>query len=218
MSCWVEHRQRLLEVAGHGPGDDGGVALGDQQAEHSPGPHDPGQGRQRGGRVVDDLEHTVAQHHVGAVGTDDVEQAGQVALPPGDRDVVLARPAVESSQGVGAGVDHGDPVAEPADPDREATGAAADVEDVARTALQDGLEPGPHHGAAGAAARSSRGRHGEPSGRRGECRTWGARWRASTELSEALSRRDRPRWSYENVGWVIRGSRGCGARACGRRP
>jgi hypothetical protein len=77
----------------------------------------------------------VAQHHVGAVGTDDVEEAGQVALSSGDRDVVLASTAVESRQGVGAGVDHGDPVTEHADPDREATGAAADVEDVTRTVL-----------------------------------------------------------------------------------
>ena len=74
----------------------------------------------------------MAQHHVGAGGAGDVEQVGQVALlrrrPVGDAG--LAGPAVEGGQGVGAGVDDGDPVAELGQRDREAAGAATDVEDV----------------------------------------------------------------------------------------
>ena len=54
----------------------------------------------------------MAEHHVGAVGADHVEQVGQVALEAGDRRRRLAGAAVEGGQGVGAGVDHGDPVAE----------------------------------------------------------------------------------------------------------
>ncbi len=129
----VEQRQGLLEVAGHRPRHDGGVALGDEQAEHAAGAQHLGDRGQRGGRVVDDLEHAVAQHHVGAVGTGDVEQGGQVALLAGDPvgDAALAGPAVQRRQGVRAGVDHPDPVAELGDPDGEPAGAAADVEDVA---------------------------------------------------------------------------------------
>ena len=154
----VEQLERLLEVAGHGPGDDGGVPLGDQQAEHSPGPEHPGQRRQRGGGVVDDLEHAVAQHQVGAVGADHVEQAGQVALTAGDRDVVLAGPAVESGQGVGAGVDHGDPVAELADRTASPPVPPPMSRTSSRSRPEHRLQPRPHHGGAGAAASLARGR------------------------------------------------------------
>ena len=86
---------------------------------------------QRGGRVVDDLEHAVAEHHVGAAGGRPASsRRAEVALLTGDLDAVLAGPAGQRGQGVGAGVDHGDPVAEPGHPDREAAGAAADVDDV----------------------------------------------------------------------------------------
>ena len=47
------------------------------------------------------------------------------------RHAALAGPPVEGGEGVGAGVDDPDPVTELGDPDREAAGAAADVEDVA---------------------------------------------------------------------------------------
>ena len=77
--------QGLLEVAGHRPGDHGGVPLGDQQAERAAGAQHRADRGQRGGGVVDDLEHAVAEHQVGAVGADHVEQAGQVALLAGDR-------------------------------------------------------------------------------------------------------------------------------------
>ncbi len=143
-------------MTGHGAGDHGGIALGDEETEHSPGPDHAAQRRQRGDGVVDDLEDAVAQHQVGAVGADHVEQAGQVALATGDRDVVLAGTAVEGGQGVGAGVDHGDPVAEPADPDGQTAGPAADVEDVERVAAQHRLQRGPHDGGTGVAASLAR--------------------------------------------------------------
>ena len=99
------------------------MTLGDQQAEHASGPQHPGQRVQRGDGVVDDFEDAVAEHQVDAAGTDHVQQAGQVALPSGDRDVALAGTPVEGRQGIGAGVDHGDPVAEPGDRDGQAAGA-----------------------------------------------------------------------------------------------
>jgi len=195
------------------------VTLGDQQAEHSPGPHHAGQGRQRGGRVVDDLEDAVAQDDVGAVGPDDVEQAGQVALPAGDRDVVLASPAVECGQGVGAGIDHGDPVTERTDPDREATGASTDVEDVARPVLHDGLEPGPDHGAAGTAAAGLFARHVPTlAGHDGGVPGVGRQVERACEVGSARRDQAPSDRGVERVWWFIRGSRGCGARACGQPP
>ena len=72
-------------------------------------------------------------------------------------------PAGQGGQGVGAGVDDGDPVAELGHPDREAAGAAADVEDVElragrRPRPSTGAERRPDHGGAGAAAALA-GRH-----------------------------------------------------------
>ena len=124
------------------------MPLGDQQAEHAAGAEHLGDRGQRGGRVVDDLEHAVAQHHVGTVAAGDVEQGGQVALLAADPvgHAALAGPAVQGGQGVRAGVDDGDPVAELGDPDGEAAGAAADVEDVAAAAeaVQDRAQGLPH--------------------------------------------------------------------------
>ena len=102
-----------------------------EQAEGAAGAEHPADRGQRGGGILDHLEHPVAEHHVGSL-----DQAGEpvdIALDAGDLDPDLAGPAVQRGQGVGAGVDHGDPVAELGDPDREAAGAAADVEHVAGT-------------------------------------------------------------------------------------
>ena len=64
-AAWVvEQVAGRLEVTGHGPGHHGGVPLGDEQAEVSAGAQHRGDGRQRGGGVVDDLEHAVAEHQV----------------------------------------------------------------------------------------------------------------------------------------------------------
>ena len=153
----VEQRQRLGEVAGHGAGDDRGVPLGDQEREPAAGAEHLADRGQCGGGVVDHLEHAVAEHHVGAGGTGQLEQGAEVALLAGDLDAVLAGPAVQRGQGVGAGVDHGDPVAEPGHPDREPAGAAADVEDVEpglvdTRSARTGPSAVPDHGGAGAVA------------------------------------------------------------------
>ena len=149
----VEQRQRLGDVAGHGAGDDRGVPLGDQEREPAAGAEHLADRGQCGGGVVDHLEHAVAEHHVGAGGTGQLEQGAEVTLLAGDLDAVLAGPAGQGGQGVGAGVDHGDPVAEPGHPDREAAGAAADVEDV-EPGLVAARDPSavPDHGGAGAVA------------------------------------------------------------------
>ncbi len=111
--------------------------LGDQQAERAAGTQHLADPVQRGDRV-DDLEHAVAEHDVGAVDAHHLDQVGQVALLTGDLDPDLPGPAGERSQGVGTGVDHGDPVSGVGHPDCEATGAAADVDDVARPASSSG--------------------------------------------------------------------------------
>ena len=184
----VEQRQRLGDVAGHGAGDDRGVPLGDQEREPAAGAEHLADRGQCGGGVLDHLEHAVAEHHVSAGGTGQLEQGAEVALLAGDLDAVLAGPAGQGGQGVGAGVDHGDPVAEPGHPDRESAGAATDVEDfepglVDTLLIEDRSERRPDHGGAGAVAAFA-GRPGHGSNPRG----------------------------------FIRRSRGCGARACGRRP
>ncbi len=160
-------RHGLLEVAGHRPRHHRGVPLGDEQAEHAAGAQHLGDRGQRGGRVVDDLEHAVAQHHVGAGGAGDVEQGGQVALLAGDPvgHAALAGAAVEGGEGVRAGVDDPDPVTELGDPDGEAAGAAADVEDVAAAAdqaVEDRAQGLPHHGRAGSAAALAGGHADQP--------------------------------------------------------
>ena len=121
------------EVAGHGPGDDGGVPLGDQQAEPATGAEHPwiAASAAAGSSTT---SRTPWQSTTSALpGPTTSSRPDEIALQTGDLDTDLAGSAGEGRQGVGAGVDHGDPVAEPGHPDREAAGAAADVED---------LEPG----------------------------------------------------------------------------
>ncbi len=148
----------LGEVAGHGAGDDRGVALGDQEAEVSAGAEhlpDRGQGR---GRVLDDFQDAVAQHEVGAVGSDQVEQLGEVSLLTGDLDPELAGAPGEGGQGVGAGVDDLDPVTELGHPDGGDAGAAADVDDVESTAInarEHRVERVPHHRSLGGGPRGA---------------------------------------------------------------
>ena len=126
--------QGLLEVAGHGPGDHGGVPLGDQQAERAAGTEHLGQrgrGRRRGRRRPRGRRGRAPRRRCRPA-----DQSSRLDRSPW-RPVtaatpLLAGPPVEGGQGVGAGVDDRDPVAELGDPDREPAGAAADVEDVAR--------------------------------------------------------------------------------------
>ena len=146
----VEEGERLGDVAGHRAGDDRGVPLGDEEREPAAGAEHLVDRGQCGGGVVDHLEDAVTEHHVGAGGTGQLEQRAEVTLLADHLDAVLAGPASQRGEGVGAGVDHGDPVAEPGHPDREAAGAAADVEHVEAGLLQHGAECLPHHGGAGA--------------------------------------------------------------------
>src|SRR5918993_1393817 len=97
---------------------------------------------------VHDLEQSVAEDQVGAVGPDHLDEPGDVALVAGNVDADLPRPSGECSQGVRARVDDGDAVSGERDPHGEATGAAADVDDVAGRARQHRFEPIPDNGGA----------------------------------------------------------------------
>ena len=107
------------------------MPLVDQQGEGATGAQDRGDRRQGVGRVVDQAEHAVAQHQVDPALGGELAQVAEVALETGDPvgDALLVGPAGERGEGVGAGVDDGDPVAEAGEADREPAGAAADVED-----------------------------------------------------------------------------------------
>ena len=121
-------------MAGRDPREHGGVPLRDHEAEPAAGPQHLAGGDQRLGRVVDDLEHAVAQHEVDAAGRDEVGEVLGVALHPAQPvgDAVLGRATGQRGQRVGAGVDDGDAVARRREPHRLAAGAAPEVEDVAR--------------------------------------------------------------------------------------
>ena len=147
-----QERQRLREVPGHRPRDDRGVPLGDQEREVATGAKHPGDRVQCCRRVVDHLEDAVAEHQVGTAGCDQVGQGGEVALLTDDLDADLAGAASQCGQGIGAGVDHGDPVAELGDPDRGDPGATADVDDVEGRTVEHGGQVVPHHGGAGIGA------------------------------------------------------------------
>lgn len=121
------------------------------------------------GRVVDVLQHAVAEHGVVATALDDVEQAVGVALnrayPVGD--ACLRGAAFQGEEGVGTGVDDRDAMAEAGDRYGEVAGAAAGVEDVQGVAaggldpaLQGVLEDLPDHGGTKGCARAQRVRHG----------------------------------------------------------
>ena len=136
----------LDEVSGHRPGEHGGVPLADQQGEGAAGTQHRGDRRQGPGGVVDEAEHAVAQDEVDSrtclrTGSwtvfwvnnpgNQLTQVVEVALQTGDAvgHVLLVGPTGERGEGVGAGVDDGDLVAEAGESDREPAGAATDVED-----------------------------------------------------------------------------------------
>ena len=107
-----EHPGRLVGVAGQRAGEHGRGAVGDEQGQPSAGAQHAGDGAERLGGVVDDLQHAVAEQQVGAGGGDDVAQVGQVALHGGDAagELALGDPALQRGERVGAGVDDGDAV------------------------------------------------------------------------------------------------------------
>ena len=212
----VEQLAGGLEVAGHGARHDGRVPLGHEQAEVSAGAQHLGDGGEGAGRVLDHLHDAVAEHEVGRL--DQARQVGHVALLAGDPvgDPALAGAAVEGGQGVRAGVDDLDGVAELGQRHGETSGAAADVDDAGLpaggvVALQHPAYALPHHaGADGLATVAGRGlRHGSnPSGSQS----------LGSEVVVSGSPRRRERSESASWGGLIRGSRDCGATACGRRP
>ena len=120
------------EVAGHRPGDHGGVALGDQQAEGAAGAQHLGgswparrRGRRRPRARRGRAPRRRCRGRRARAGVDRSPCCPVTSTP------ALAGAAVERGERVGAGVDDRDPVAELGDPDGEPAGAAADVEDVA---------------------------------------------------------------------------------------
>ncbi len=102
----------------------------------------------------------MAEHHVDPALGHQVGQRAQVALVAGDQvgDAALLGPAGQDREGVGAGVDDGDLVAELGDPDGETPGAATDVDDPRQPRRRRRRRRGPaqgvpdHGGAGGAAA------------------------------------------------------------------
>ena len=125
-----EQRGRRVEVAVDGPAQHGGRPAGDQDAGRAAGPQRGGDRGDHPGRVVDDLEHGVAQDQVDAARLDQAGERVAVALhgvhPVGDPGV--GGPAGQRGERVGAGVDHGDPVPGLGERHGEPAGAAADVE------------------------------------------------------------------------------------------
>ena len=112
----LEERPGLGEVAGHGAGEHGGVPLVDQQGEGAAGTKHRGDRAQGSGRVVDEAEHAVAQDQVDPASGDELAQVAEVALETGDPvgHAALVGASGEGGEGVGTGVDDGDPVPEPA--------------------------------------------------------------------------------------------------------
>ena len=164
----IEEGPGLGEVTGHRPGEHGGVPLADQQREGAVGPQHRDDRVQRGSRIIDEAEHAVAQDQVDTLVGCQLAQVAQVALQTGDPvgHSLFVGPAGEGSQGVGAGVDDGDPVALGRHPDREPAGAAADVEDLLLpTALEQGADGVPDHRGAGGSTTFEGAVHGRnPSG------------------------------------------------------
>ena len=155
----------------------------------------------------------MAEDQVGLVG--EVGQVGQVALLARDPvgDAGLAGAPVEGGEGVGAGVDDLDGVAQLGQRDGEPAGATADVDDaglppVGRVAgLEEAAYALPDHagadGLAALAGRGARGRLGH--GRNPSGSACGVRLRPHAQNGRRVGA----------VAPFIRGSRDCGATGCG---
>ena len=125
-----EQRGGDVEVAGRGAGEHGGRPAGDQHARRAAGAQRAGDRGDHPGRVVDHLEHRVAEHQVDAARLDQAGERVAVALdrpyPVGDPGVV--GPPGQRGERVRAGVDDRDVVARLGQRHGEPAGAAADVE------------------------------------------------------------------------------------------
>ena len=164
-------------MAGDGPGEHGAGAVGGREAHLAAGAEGAGDLAEGDRGVVDDLEDVVAQRQVVAAAA--AARCGRTSCrrspsPWRPRTRVAdpggVGPAAEGGEGVGAGVDDGDVVAEPGQRDGEHAAAPADVEDPQRGARADeGVERRPDgSGPGGQLLRGRRGRGrrhvAEPSG------------------------------------------------------
>jgi hypothetical protein len=126
-----ERALSLGELAGECSGQHRSDAGGDHEADVPTIGEHSGDRAQGGRRVIDELQGAMAADKVGVGFGVDLEQVGRVSLhrddPLGDPGV--ARPTVQRSQGVEAGVDDGDVMTKLGEGDGHATGATAEVDD-----------------------------------------------------------------------------------------
>jgi hypothetical protein len=122
----------LGEVTRERAGQHDGVALGNQQAEHTTLAQHRRHRLQRLRRVVDDLEHPMAEHRVGARLARHLGQIRGITLDATHElaDSLVGRPPLQRRQRVRARVDHGHPVTLDRQRHRESTGTSAEVHDV----------------------------------------------------------------------------------------
>ena len=130
----IEHRMRISEMSGQGSTENSPGPLHGEQAEAAVGTQ---YGCHRGQRLVgriDDLEHPMAGDGVDGAGADHLDErvgiAEDTADGAGDADFGCA--PLEGGECIGTRVDDDHLVSEFGDPDREATGAAAEVDDLER--------------------------------------------------------------------------------------
>lgn len=136
-----------LELSSHGPGENGRVPLRDENTQHSPRSQNLSDlGQSRSG--VDHLQHAVAEDRIGTLRPDDRDQAGEVALLPANHDPTIAGPTSQRCEGIRARVDDGDPMPCLGEPDSRPTGAAADINHIARRSGQGKVEGVPDDGGA----------------------------------------------------------------------
>ncbi len=129
-------------MAGESAREHGAAESGAEQTEHSGGRRSASTARRTPSAGSSTYSRTLGKDGVEAAALDDIEEAEHVALDAAHAvgDPGLGGPALQGEQGVGAGVDDGDVVAELGDGHREVAAAASGVEHVefgARLAARD---------------------------------------------------------------------------------
>ena len=127
-----EQAPRLVVAAGQRALQHRRDHVGGEHADRAARPQHPGDGRHRGGRRIDVLEHVVADHEVGRAVADQAGELARLALDGGQGDAELGRPPARGGERVRARVHHRDVVPELGQPDREPAGPGADVDDLER--------------------------------------------------------------------------------------
>jgi hypothetical protein len=143
-----------VQVPVHRPAEHRGGPAGDQHARGAARAQRGGQRGHHRRRIVDHLQHGVAEHQVRAAGLDQPGERVAVALHGTDPlgDPGLRGAAGQRGERVGTGVDHGDPMPGLGERHGETAGAAADVEHGQRgvaAAFQLGAQHRPDHGGTG---------------------------------------------------------------------